>query len=359
MNVSLLYFPSAIMLGALHALEPGHAKTLTTAYLIGTKGTKRDAVVLGLSVAVTHSIVVVALSALALWLGREAFEDRALWWLQAGSGIVVIFLGLWLVWRRWPRARRVAGPEGHAGAHAHHHHAPDPFEFKGGFAAGRLSIVDTDSGERFRLSLSAPAALEEVNVSIVRPGNRVEHHVLARDPADPLLWNGEKAPEEPHEFDAILEMVVSGKREELPFRMAEPEGHDDSHADLDEEAHARAHAATLPEYVHQGLRPTLWQIMAFGGAGGMIPCPAAISVMLLAISIGKTANGLLLVLGFSIGLALTLVSIGLAVVIGLKAIGSTGRFTWLSARAGIVSASVVVLSGIASLVVAFVGSHHH
>lgn len=55
-----LYFPTALALGALHALEPGHAKTLTAAYLIGIKGTKRDAFLLGLSVASTHSVVVVA-----------------------------------------------------------------------------------------------------------------------------------------------------------------------------------------------------------------------------------------------------------------------------------------------------------
>ena len=49
----------------------GTPKTLTAAYLIGIKGTKRDAVLLGLSVALTHSLVVIALSATALWIGRE------------------------------------------------------------------------------------------------------------------------------------------------------------------------------------------------------------------------------------------------------------------------------------------------
>jgi len=41
------YLPVAMMLGGLHALEPGHAKTLTAAYLIGIKGTRSDAVLLG------------------------------------------------------------------------------------------------------------------------------------------------------------------------------------------------------------------------------------------------------------------------------------------------------------------------
>ena len=65
-SVSLLYLPTAIALGALHALEPGHAKTLTAAYLIGVKGTRRDAILLGLSVTATHSILVIALSMAAL-----------------------------------------------------------------------------------------------------------------------------------------------------------------------------------------------------------------------------------------------------------------------------------------------------
>lgn len=353
LDASALYFPSAVLLGALHALEPGHAKTLTTAYLIGTTGTKRDAIVLGLSVAATHSLVVVALAAAAVWLGRETLSDDVTWWLQVGSGALVIALGLWLVWRRWPRARRDAGD-----AHEHgHHHAPEPFRFAGQFAKGALTIADTDGGERFRLALEGGGAVEAATVAILRPGNRVEHHVLKR--LEDGAWGGTEAPAEPHEFDAMLELVQEGRREELPFRMVEPPGHDHSHEDLDEIEHARAHAATLPDYVAQGVRPTLWQIVAFGSAGGLIPCPAAVSVMLLALSVGKAASGLLLVVGFSAGLALTLVSFGLAVVLGLRAVSATGRFQWLSARAGILSASVVVLSGIASLVVAFVAPHQH
>ena len=96
--------------------------------------------------------------------------------------------------------------------------------------------------------------------------------------------------------------------------------------DADELAHARAHAATLPDYVQRGERPTIGQIVAFGAAGGLVPCPAAVTVMLLAISVNRTGNGLIMVLGFSIGLALTLVGIGLAVVMGLNALGSQGRF---------------------------------
>src|ERR1035437_1518716 len=110
MDASLLYLPTAIGLGALHALEPGHAKTLTAAYLIGTKGTKRDAILLGLSVAFAHSIVVIALAILGVWLGKEAFTDKAMYYLQIASGILVILLGTYLLYRRWPRPR-IAPPQ--------------------------------------------------------------------------------------------------------------------------------------------------------------------------------------------------------------------------------------------------------
>ena len=122
--------------------------------------------------------------------------------------------------------------------------------------------------------------------------------------------------------------------------------------DTDELAHARSHAATLPAYVQRGERPTIPQILAFGAAGGLVPCPAAVTVMLLAISVNRSGNGLIMVLGFSIGLAITLVGNGLAVVMGLNALGSHGRFAWFSRRAPVISAAVVVLSGVAALVIA-------
>ena len=368
MDVSAVYFPSAVILGALHALEPGHAKTLTAAYLIGTKGTKRDAALLGLSVAFTHSIVVIVLAVLGVWLGKEAFTDKAMEWLQVGSGVIVVLLGCWLLYRRWPRKAAGAGNARHEhGGHVHgaegHHHAPEPFRFSGERVAGALSIVDTAGGERFRLDVPAALPLDEATVRVMRPHDRVEEHALVRG-ADGA-WLSTEVPAEPHEFDALLELRCGDHRQELVFRMTEPAGHDHAHGhdhgeglDADEAAHARAHAATLPDYVQRGERPTALQIITFGAAGGLIPCPAAVTVMLLAISVNKTGNGLLMVVGFSIGLALTLVAIGMAVVMGLNALGSTGRFGWFSRRAGVISASVVILSGAAALGIALFGGHH-
>ena len=111
----------------------------------------------------------------------------------------------------------------------------------------------------------------------------------------------------------------------------------------------RRHAADIPDYVARGERPSVFQILAFGAAGGMIPCPAAVTVMLLAVSIGQHALGLLAVLGFGIGLALTLVCVGLAIVAGLSRLSRSGRLAWLTRAAPVLSAALVLLSGVVAL----------
>ena len=119
-----------------------------------------------------------------------------------------------------------------------------------------------------------------------------------------------------------------------------------------DDEHAKAHAADMPEYAKKGERPTYLQVISFGAAGGMIPCPASITVMLLALSIGKFGTGLFAVAGFSVGLAVTLVGIGLIVVAGLSKLHRSGRFHWVSSKAPVLSAVVVIVSGLAALLFA-------
>jgi nickel/cobalt exporter len=177
----------------------------------------------------------------AVLLGRQAFAGDALWWLQIGSGVVVVLLGGWMLWRRLRPS------------HRHGHHA---------------------------------------------------HH-----------------------------------------------DHDHDHDHPDDDAHARAHAEQMPAYVGSGTRPAWWQVVAFGAAGGLVPCPASVSVMLLALSVGSTASGLVLVFGFSLGLAIALVGVGLVVVAGVSRLGRDGRFHAWSRHVPVVSATVVVASGIAAILI--------
>jgi nickel/cobalt exporter len=57
LNPFFLFFV-ALLLGGLHGLEPGHSKTMMAAYIIAIKGKVRDAIVLGISAAISHSIIV-------------------------------------------------------------------------------------------------------------------------------------------------------------------------------------------------------------------------------------------------------------------------------------------------------------
>ena len=336
--LGVIYFPAAVALGALHALEPGHAKALTAAYLIGIKGTKRDSLILGLSVAATHSLVVVGISALGLWLGNEAFAGRATEWLERGSGLVAIAIGSWMLWRRLAVKSK---PDEHDG-----HHAPDPVTIRGTKLSGLLEIINTPDGERMRFTASRNISEDTLMVEIDRRENPVERLVLLKNSEDTNTFLSTTAPGEPHEFTAVIFLVNSPER--INFSMKEPADHDHSH--MDDVAHAKAHAATLPSYVNSGEKPSVGQIILFGAAGGMIPCPASITVMLLALSTGKTGLGLFTVLGFSLGLALALVGVGLLVVSGLSKLSNTGRFAWISNKAPVVSAGLVIASGVFALI---------
>lgn len=344
-----MYFPTALLLGALHALEPGHAKTLTAAYLIGIKGTKRDAFLLGLSVALTHSIVVIAISVAALWIGRESFTQDVTHWLQIGSGVIVVLLGAWLMVKRIIQMRKASHSHDHE-----HHHTPDPVTVDTEILKGILKIIDTEAGERFQLETSFQSQKNtQLKVIINRPNGLEVIELIQKNDGTYL---SDVAPAEPHEFSAELEIKQSSHREVITFAMHEPHDHhhDDEHDHslMSDDEHARAHAATMPDYAKRGERPTHWQIITFGAAGGMIPCPASITVMLLALSVGKFGAGLFAVAGFSLGLAITLVGIGLVVVAGISKMQGTGRFDWVSAKAPIISAGVVMLSGLAALVFA-------
>jgi len=284
--------------------------------------------------------------------------------LQIVSGIVVIALGTWMLWRRLSFLARIKRLQAEAQQHVHHHGAPDPFVFSSSLAQGVLEIVDTPHGERFRMSVERASFVLKATVKIMRDDGRVEELELVPGVGAPNSFERSVAPEEPHEFSAVLMLQAGDTTEALSFKMTEPVGHHHdhghdhghghgdhghSHDDMTDDEHARAHAATLPDYAKAGQRPTLWQIVAFGAAGGMIPCPASVTVMLLALSVGQTGMGLLTVLGFSLGLALTLVGIGLMVVTGLTRLASGGRMSWLAQQAPIISAAMVILSGVFAL----------
>ena len=103
-----IYLPAALVLGALHALEPGHSKSLMAAFIIAIKGTIGDAVLLGLSAAIGHTIVVWAIALIGLTLGDKLILDKAEPWLVLISGVLIVALASRLI---WPVFRRSPGRE--------------------------------------------------------------------------------------------------------------------------------------------------------------------------------------------------------------------------------------------------------
>jgi ABC-type nickel/cobalt efflux system permease component RcnA len=198
----LLCVLSALLLGAVHALSPGHGKTLVGAYLIGSRGTARHAAFLGLTVTVTHTAGVFILGFATLSASRFIVPERLLPILNALSALLVLGMGGTLLvqrsraaWRIPPHFHPLNQNAGHALGGAWHSH-----------------------------------------------GGRVHSHLPAE------------------------------RRRAITWR----------------------------------------SLLALGISGGLVPCPSALVLLLAAVALNKTAAGMLLVLAFSIGLAITLTVVGLA-----------------------------------------------
>jgi len=108
----------AIGLGGLHALEPGHGKTIVAAYLVGSKGTARHAALLGIIVTASHTIGVFALGAITLYASRYIVPEQLYPWLGALSGITIAGLGCYMLMRRLTGA---ATDHSHAPGEGHGH----------------------------------------------------------------------------------------------------------------------------------------------------------------------------------------------------------------------------------------------
>jgi nickel/cobalt transporter (NicO) family protein len=110
-GVLLLLLAAAFGWGALHALSPGHGKTMVAAYLVGTRGSTRDAIALGATVTVTHTAGVVALGVVALALSAWILPEQLYPWLNLVSGLLVVGVGRQVLRTRLKKR-----------AHHHHHH---------------------------------------------------------------------------------------------------------------------------------------------------------------------------------------------------------------------------------------------
>jgi ABC-type nickel/cobalt efflux system permease component RcnA len=193
----------AVGLGALHALEPGHGKTIVAAYLVGSRGRARHAIGLGLLVTVAHTAGVYLLGAVVLYASKYIIPEQIYPWLSIFSGLVIATLALYLLLRAWTG----------------------------------LETSDT------------------------------------------------------HDDGVLHTHWYSARRSPI-------------------EAAANIANTSSPESRTVPLK----QLLLLGITGGIIPCPAALVVLLSAVSLHRIGLGLFLIVAFSVGLAAVLIGIGIAMV---------------------------------------------
>jgi len=116
-GMMLIGMAVAFGLGAVHALSPGHGKTIVAAYLVGTRGTARHAAFLGGMVTFTHTISVFFLGFVTLFLSQYVLPQKIYPVLGAISGISIVWIGGTLLYQRWRKLR--------AQPHEQHHHQHD------------------------------------------------------------------------------------------------------------------------------------------------------------------------------------------------------------------------------------------
>jgi nickel/cobalt transporter (NicO) family protein len=214
--VILASLAAALFWGAAHALSPGHGKTIVTAYLIGKRGTPKDAALLGGIVTLTHTIGVFALGLVTLALSQWIVPDQLYPWIDLVAGFMVVGIGLAVL------RSRAAHAVAHRHGHEHHHHH----------------------------------------------GHDHEHDISRRS------------------------------------------------------------------------------LLAVGVSGGLLPCPSALVVLLAAISLHRLLFGLVLIVAFSLGLALSITGIGLGAILAKKAFARRSFDGALIRALPAISAAVIVVAGV-------------
>lgn len=326
-----LFVPSAILLGALHGLEPGHSKTMMAAFIIAIRGTVLQAALLGLSATISHTAIVWAIALAGLYFGQELSGERSEAYLQLASAVIIVGIAGWMVWRTW---REQNYEDDH-----HHHDEPHPISLAGLPLLIEVFEDGVPPHWRIRSETGALPAAPDIKLTTIRENGAEQTFAFAT--CDGYLESVEEIPE-PHAFKARI--ALAGDSAELLF-----EEHDhDHHMNLGDEddAHARAHAADIRKRF-AGRNVTTAQIVLFGLTGGLIPCPAAITVLLLCMQLKQFSLGFVLVLSFGIGLAITMVSAGVLAALSLRHVERHwGGFSRYAHRAPYVSATLIVFVGL-------------
>jgi nickel/cobalt exporter len=335
-----LFVPSAILLGALHGLEPGHSKTMMAAFIIAVRGTVTQAVLLGLAATLSHTAVVWVIALGGQYLGQQWGGETSEPYFQLASAVIIVGIALWMLWRTWREQRA---------EHDHdqrHHHDGEVRHIDTGHGTVALEVFEDGVPPHWRIRFERGErfAARDVTIETARPdGTRQAFSLIDKGG---YLESAEEIPE-PHEFTATVSLSHGGHGHSYAVAFTEHDhdhGHDHSHMNLGDEddAHARAHAADIRKRF-EGRTVTTGQIVMFGLTGGLIPCPAAITVLLLCIQLKQLSLGFLLVVCFSIGLAVTMVAAGVIAALSVRHVASRWPgFSTFARRAPYASGVLIV-----------------
>ena len=361
-----LFVPSAVLLGALHGLEPGHSKTMMAAFIVAIRGTVKQAVLLGLAATISHTIVVwvIALGGMYLWRGvsAEAFEP----YFQLASAAIIILIALWMLWRTWQDQRRARAA---SGEHEHHGHAhgEDVRRIDTGHGLIAVEVFEDGVPPRWRIRCESGHGwgADDVVVVTERPEGARQAFTFADRGA--YLESIEEIPE-PHEFMARVSLGHGGHSHDYDLSFVEGHGHDHLHEELRgldvatsgyQDAHELAHANDIRRrFADRNV--TTGQIIMFGLTGGLVPCPAAITVLLLCLQLKEFTVGFALVLCFSIGLAITLVTVGAAAALSVR--HASQRWSWfgpVARRAPYFSSILIIAVGLYVGIQGWIGLSGH
>ena len=225
-----------------------------------------------------------------------------------------------------------------------------------------ISVFETGVPPRFRLYFFdqrtqpvRPPTDELVTLATLRPGGALE--AFQFKPCGEYLEATTELPE-PHEFHATVTLAHGGHAHTYETQFVEDHHH--HHGEVTgeapsagyQDAHERAHARDL-EKRFAGQHVTTRQIVLFGLTGGLMPCPAAFAILLLCLQVKQFTLGFALVLAFSLGLAITLVTVGAVAAISVRV--ASKRFAGFGALAHRLPFASVGLRMVIGVAVAVMG----
>lgn len=347
-----LFIPTAILLGALHGLEPGHSKTMMAAFIVAIRGTVVQAVLLGLAATLSHTMVVWLVAMGGMYIGSQWDAQTSEPYFQLLSAILIIGVALWMV----GRIRRDQMADAAGAAHSHHHDHDHGEEMRridtGHGTIAELAIKEEGVPPRFWLAFERHGKIAEIkgqecSIETIRPdGSRQTFAMINKGI---YLESADVIPE-PHNFTARLTIEHGDHGHDYDvFFMEHHHEHEglDINADGYQDAHERAHANDIRRrFSNQNV--TTGQIVVFGLTGGLMPCPAAITVLLLCLQLKQITLGAALVLSFSVGLALTLVASGVVAALSVRYASKRfgDRFGKFARRAPYFSSGLIILVGL-------------